>query len=86
MGMPTVQIGQSINQQSPQGKGEASVSPSSNNAPIIQEVPRGKGNTTNSATSGQPQVGQPNIYSNTVGPWDNSSTQPQIQSGKGKGH
>ena len=43
-------------------------------------------NTTNSATSGQPQMGQPNTYSNTVGPWDNSNNQPQTQSGKGKGH
>ena len=64
MGMPTAQIGQSINQQQPQGKGS----------------------TTNSTTSGQPQIGQPNTYSNTVGPWDNSNTQPQVQSGKGKGH
>jgi hypothetical protein len=43
-------------------------------------------NTTNSATSGQPQMGQPNTYSNTVGPWDNSNNQTQVQSGKGKGH
>ena len=42
--------------------------------------------TTNSATSGQPQMGQPNTYSNTVGPWDNSNNQTQVQSGKGKGH
>lgn len=37
---------------------------------------------------GQPRVGQPNQYSNTVGPWDNASigTQsPLQQSGKGKG-
>ena len=42
--------------------------------------------TTNAATSGQPQMGQPNTYSNTVGPWDNSNNQTQVQSGKGKGH
>ena len=48
--------------------------------------PIGKGSTTNSTTSGQPQIGRPNTYSNTVGPWDNSNTQPQVQSGKGKGH
>lgn len=35
---------------------------------------------------GQPKMGQPNTYSNTVGPWDNSATKPQTQSGKGKGY
>ena len=35
------------------------------------------------ATSdGQPQFGQPNRYSNTVGPWDNATIAPQ-SSGKG---
>jgi len=43
--------------------------------------------TTNSATSGQPQLGRANNYSNTVGQWDNASIQPrQTQSGKGKGY
>jgi hypothetical protein len=43
--------------------------------------------TTNSATSGRPQMGQPNPYSNTIQPWDNASIQPrQTQSGKGKGY
>lgn len=49
----------------------------------------GKG-TTNSATSGQPTMGQPNPYPNTTGSWDNSSiqqppTMPQMAGGKGKG-
>jgi hypothetical protein len=43
-------------------------------------------NTTNSATSGQPRIGQSNPYPNTIQPWDNASIQPQTQSGKGKGH
>ena len=49
--------------------------------------PMGKGGTqTNSATSGQPRIGQQNQYSNTVGQWDNSQIQPvQRQGGKGKG-
>lgn len=42
--------------------------------------------TTNSATSGQPRMGQANPYPNTIQPWDNASIQPQTQSGKGKGH
>lgn len=51
-----------------------------------QPQQQGKGGTTNAVTSGQPRMGRPNNYSNTVGPWDNASIQPQTQSGKGKGH
>ena len=47
--------------------------------------PQGKGSSTNSATSGQPRMGQPNNYANTVGGWDNASIQPQRFGGKGKG-
>jgi hypothetical protein len=43
-------------------------------------------NTTNSATSGQPRMGQSNPYPNTIQPWDNANIQPQTKSGKGKGH
>jgi hypothetical protein len=36
--------------------------------------PQGKGGSiTYPGQSGQPQMGQPNQYSNTVGPWDNAS-------------
>jgi len=45
-------------------------------------------NRTSSVTSGQPQMGRPNMYSNTVSPWDNASIQPQQRrttGGKGKG-
>lgn len=48
----------------------------------------GKGSSTNSATSGQPRMGQPNNYANTIPQWDNASqqlTQPAKRSGKGKG-
>jgi len=55
----------------------------------IQQPPQpmGKGGTqTNSATSGQPRMGQQNQYSNTVGQWDNNQQQqPQFGGGKGKG-
>lgn len=47
--------------------------------------PQGKGSSTNSATSGQPRMGLPNNYANTVGGWDNASIQPQRSGGKGKG-
>lgn len=52
-------------------------------SPNVQ--PLGKGSSTNSATSGQPRIGQPNNYTNTVGGWDNASIQPQRSGGKGKG-
>ena len=48
----------------------------------------GKGTSTNSATSGQPRMGQPNNYANTIPQWDNASQQmeqPAKRSGKGKG-
>tara|TARA_R110000868_G_scaffold288965_2_gene549154 strand:+ start:1532 stop:1939 length:408 start_codon:yes stop_codon:yes gene_type:complete len=47
----------------------------------------GKGASTNSATSGQPRMGQPNNYANTIPQWDNASQQlaPAKRSGKGKG-
>ena len=49
--------------------------------------PMGKGGAqTNSATSGQPRMGAPNQYSNTVGQWDNTQQQrPMAGGGKGKG-
>lgn len=65
------------------------VSQSVNQAPAPQPVQSsGKGGRiTYPASSGQPQMGQPNPYSNTVGPWDNASIMPrQTQSGKGKGY
>ena len=49
--------------------------------------PMGKGGAqTNSATSGQPRMGQENQYPNTVGQWDNTQQQTQQpMQGKGKG-
>jgi hypothetical protein len=49
--------------------------------------PMGKGGAqTNSATSGQPTMGAPNKYPNTVGQWDNTQQQTQQpMQGKGKG-
>ena len=87
MGAPTAQVQPSQTSQ-PQGKG-APIQP-----PIQQPIqaqntdnnqPMGKGGRiTYPGQGGQPQIGQPNRYSNTVGQWDNASigTRP---SGKGKG-
>ena len=52
------------------------------------QQPRGKGgnrNITMPGQGGQPRMGMPNAYSNTIQPWDNANIQPQSQSGKGKG-
>ena len=43
------------------------------------------GKVTMPNQGGQPQLGMPNAYSNTVSPWDNSVNQPKQGSGKGKG-
>ena len=48
--------------------------------------PQGKGgNYSMSATSGQPQMGAPNAYPNTVGMGDNTQIQPNKAQAKGKG-
>jgi hypothetical protein len=44
-----------------------------------------QGASTNSATSGQPRIGTPNQYPNTVGQSDNPQTTSVFQQGKGKG-
>jgi hypothetical protein len=79
MGMPTASIAEN-----PTSSGPAQSGKGAGLNPSMQPS-----NMTLSATSGQPQVGQPNPYPNTTGSWDNSSTQqspimPQM-GGKGKG-
>ena len=54
----------------------------------MPEMQGANGAITNSATSGQPNIGDANQYSNTVGQWDNATQQPNQsmpQAGKGKG-
>lgn len=92
MGVPTAQV------QSPQtsgGKGSPNpqskeIVPDGTKGNAIPDAPQGKGASgqrfTYSPTSGQPQMGAPNAYTNTVGQWDNASIQPtQRSGGKGKG-
>lgn len=50
-----------------------------------QQLQGMQGASTNSATSGQPMMGAPNRYPNTVGQWDNTQIKPTGQGGKGKG-
>jgi hypothetical protein len=84
MGSPVSQVSSSTQ---PQGKGFASPTQPSNPTADVA-VPQGKGgNVTTPGQGGQPRMGVPNNYSNTVGQWDNASIQPrQTQSGKGKGY
>ena len=85
----TAQVQQSPNQQS--GKGQSPTDNSQLQSPVQstlngQPAPMGKGGAvTNSATSGQPRVGQPNLYPNTVGMGDNTEQQPNQAQAKGKG-
>lgn len=97
MGSPVSQVASSTQ---PQGKGFASPAKptavdgqqAETMAPAVQPTgqfqPQGKGGrVTTPGQGGQPRMGQPNNYSNTVGQWDNASIQPrQTQSGKGKGY
>lgn len=92
MGAPTAQV-QSSTQ--PQGKGASAAAMMPNEdfkpVPIGQSDgisrPQGKGGAiTTPVQSGQPSIGQPNTYANTVGPWDNSTNSTQMPfKGKGKG-
>jgi|688.fasta_scaffold217691_2 hypothetical protein len=94
MGSPIAQVASSTQ---PQGKGFASPQPSQQNpvemaAPAVQQQIQqgtGKGSSvTYPGQGGQPKMGQPNMYPNTVGQWDNASIQPQQSlnsGGKGKG-
>ena len=90
MGSPISQVQMPQNQ--PSGKGmvqqdQYMQGPASQGQSDGISRPMGKGGRiTYPGQSGQPQYGQPNRYSNTVGPWDNANIQqPVYQSGKGKG-
>ena len=90
MGSPVSQVAPSTQ---PQGKGFAAPQPS-NTADVagpasVSGQSQGKGSSvTIPGQGGQPKMGQPNNYPNTVGQWDNASIQPQqpqFSGGKGKG-
>jgi len=62
--------------------------PNSKGASTVNSYPHPQGmqgSYTNSATSGQPQMGQPNLYPNTVGMGDNGQQQPSLGQAKSKG-
>lgn len=88
MGGFSAQVQQPTNPpQSGGGKGIASSVDEMSNAqynPAPQPMAKG-GNYQSNVTSGQPRMGQRNMYPNTVGQWDNAQIQPIRQQGKGKG-
>lgn len=62
--------------------------PNSKGASTVNSYPGPQGmqgSYTNSATSGQPQMGRPNLYPNTVGMGDNRQQQPSLGQAKSKG-
>jgi len=70
-------------QQFPVGMSQADMGGVNGGAPH-QSMGKG-GNYSMSATSGQPRMGVPNAYSNTVGMGDNMQQQPDKAQAKGKG-
>lgn len=94
MGSSLAQVASSTQPQGQSvGKGFASPqpqqTPSDMMVPAMQPTRQGKGGSvTLPGQGGQPKMGQPNMYPNTVGQWDNASIQPQQSrnsGGKGKG-
>ena len=93
MGSPISQVAPSTQPQQSQGKGFAAPQPTANadvaSPSSVSGELQGKGSrVTYPGQGGQPKMGQPNMYPNTVGQWDNASIQPQqprISGGKGKG-
>jgi hypothetical protein len=89
MGSPIAQVASSTQTQG-KGSAPAKQNAADSMAPAAPfQAPQGKGGSvTLPGQGGQPKMGQPNMYPNTVGQWDNASIQPQQSrnsGGKGKG-
>ena len=85
-GMSAMQMGMNPIQQSlPQKLENNLMQPQANDGAIDPTQGMMGGQVTMPGQGGQPQLGMPNAYSNTVSPWDNSVNQPKQGSGKGKG-
>jgi hypothetical protein len=85
-GMSSMQMGMNPIQQSLPQKLESNVmQPQANDGAIDPTQGMMGGQITMPGQGGQPQLGMPNAYSNTISPWDNSTNQPKQGSGKGKG-
>jgi len=84
-GMSSMQMGQNPIQTPVLQKMEKSMDSQPNDGAIDPTQGMMGGQVTMPGQGGQPQLGMPNAYSNTVSPWDNSVNQPKQGSGKGKG-
>jgi len=84
-GMSAMQMGQNPIQTPVLQKMEKSMDSQPNDGAIDPTQGMMGGRVTMPGQGGQPQLGMPNAYSNTVSPWDNSVNQPKQGSGKGKG-
>ena len=84
-GMSSMQMGQNPIQTPVLQKMEKSMDLQPNEGAIDPTQGMMGGQVTMPGQGGQPQLGMPNAYSNTVSPWDNSVNQPKQGSGKGKG-
>lgn len=84
-GMSAMQMGQNPIQTPVLQKMEKSMDSQPNDGAIDPTQGMMGGQVTMPGQGGQPQLGMPNAYSNTVSPWDNSINQPKQGSGKGKG-
>jgi hypothetical protein len=85
-GMSAMQMGQNPIQQSfPQKLENNFMQPQANDGAIDPTQGMMGGKVTMPGQGGQPQLGMPNAYSNTIQPWDNSVNQPNQTAGKGKG-
>jgi len=84
-GMSAMQMGQNPIQTPVLQKMEKSMDSQPNDGAIDPTQGMMGGQVTMPGQGGQPQLGMPNAYSNTVSPWDNSVNQPKQGSGKGKG-
>lgn len=84
-GMSAMQMGQNPIQTPVLQKMEKSMDSQPNDGAIDPTQGMMGGQITMPGQGGQPQLGMPNAYSNTLSPWDNSVNQPKQGSGKGKG-
>jgi len=84
-GMRADQMGQNPIQTPILKKMEKSMDSQPNDGAIDPTQGMMGGKITMPGQGGQPQLGMPNAYSNTISPWDNSINQPNQGSGKGKG-
>ena len=85
-GMSAMQMGQNPIQTPVLQKMEKSMDSQPNDGAIDPTQGMMGGQVTMPGQGGQPQLGMPNAYSNTVSPWDNQTQQKPQGLGKGFGN